>query len=56
VHEDDGIEREDSLFEYVDEREYAKIVQERQEAGFVLDDGEDRLSGFIDLVLKFAHW
>lgn len=41
LYEDDGVEKEASLFEYVDDREYARIVQQRQEEGFVLDDGEE---------------
>lgn len=40
VYEDGEVEQEESLFEYVDEREYARIVQRRQEEGFVLDDGK----------------
>ena len=40
VYADDEVEQEESLFEYVDDREYARIVQRRQEEGFVLDDGE----------------
>lgn len=38
--EEAGLEETQDLFEYVDEDEYAKIVQQRQEEGFVLDDGE----------------
>ena len=33
------LEKEEAVFEYVDDREYAKIVQQRQEEGFILDDG-----------------
>ena len=40
MREETELEEEKGLFEYVDEEEYAKIVQERQEEGFVLDDGE----------------
>lgn len=38
VIQEDELEKEEDLFEYVDDREYAKIVQKRQEEGFVLDD------------------
>ncbi len=40
MYEEDQVGQEESLFEYVDDREYARIVQRRQEEGFVLDDGE----------------
>lgn len=42
LHEESALEREEELFEYVDDKEYAKIVQQRQEEGFVLDDGKER--------------
>ena len=38
--EEAGLEEAQDLFQYVDEDEYARIVQQRQEEGFVLDDGE----------------
>ncbi len=38
--EESELEVTEDVFEYVDEKEYAKIVQQRQEEGFVLDDGE----------------
>ena len=38
--EEVGLEEAQDLFQYVDEDEYARIVQQRQEEGFVLDDGE----------------
>ncbi len=38
--EDSELEVAEDVFEYVNESEYAKIVQQRQEEGFVLDDGE----------------
>lgn len=41
MHEDVELEEEKGLFDYVDDREYAKIVQQRQEEGFVLDDGKN---------------
>ncbi len=40
VVEDSELEVAEDVFEYVNESEYAKIVQQRQEEGFVLDDGE----------------
>ena len=39
VHEEAELEVPRAVFDYVDEDEYARIVQERQEEGFVLDDG-----------------
>ncbi len=45
VHEEVELEQEEYIFDYVDEREYAKIVQQRQEEGFVLDDG--KVEGFM---------
>ena len=39
LHEEVELEKEEGIFDYVDDREYAKIVQQRQEEGFVLDDG-----------------
>ena len=39
VHEEAELEAPRAVFDYVDEDEYARIVQERQEEGFVLDDG-----------------
>ncbi len=32
--------KEEGLFEYVSEEQYSKIVQGRQEEGFVVNDGE----------------
>lgn len=43
LFEDEDLEKEEELFEYVDDREYAKIVQRRQEEGFILDDGEGKV-------------
>ena len=40
VHEETELEAPQAVFDYVDEDEYARIVQERQEEGFILDDGE----------------
>ena len=40
MHEEAELETPRAVFDYVDEDEYARIVQERQEEGFVLDDGE----------------
>ena len=40
VVEDSELEVTEDVFEYVNESEYAKIVQQRQEEGFVLDDGQ----------------
>ena len=39
MHEEAELETPRAVFDYVDEDEYARIVQERQEEGFVLDDG-----------------
>ena len=39
VHEEAELETPKAVFDYVDEDEYARIVQERQEEGFILDDG-----------------
>ena len=43
--QEDELEKAEDLFEYVDDREYAKIVQKRQEEGFVLDDVGKREGG-----------
>ncbi len=40
VIEETELEVAEDVFDYVNEKEYAKIVQQRQEEGFVLDDGE----------------
>lgn len=40
VVDDSELEVTEDVFKYVDEKEYAMIVQQRQEEGFVLDDGE----------------
>jgi len=45
VHEEVDLEKEEGIFDYVDDREYAKIVQQRQEEGFVLDDSEKWAKG-----------
>lgn len=34
------LEKEEAVFEYVDDKEYARIVHKRQQEAFVLDDGE----------------
>lgn len=39
VREESELEAPDDVYEYVDESEYARIVQQRQEEGFILDDG-----------------
>lgn len=33
------LETSESLFDYVDEKEYARIVHQRQNEGFIMDDG-----------------
>jgi len=39
VLDEQELETEEDVFDYVDEKEYAKIVQQRQEEGFVIDNG-----------------
>ena len=41
LHEETELEEHEGLFDYVEEEEYARIVQQRQEEGFILDDGEE---------------
>ena len=40
MREEEDLETCEDLFDYVDEDAYAKIVQRRQEEGFVINDGE----------------
>ena len=40
VREESELDSPANVFDYVDESEYARIVQQRQEEGFILDDGE----------------
>lgn len=40
LNEETELEEHEALFDYVEEDEYARIVQQRQEEGFILDDGE----------------
>ena len=40
LNEETELEEHKALFDYVEEDEYARIVQQRQEEGFILDDGE----------------
>ena len=47
TYEDEELEKEEDLFEYVDEKEYAKIVQKRQQEGFILDDGTIIRGGWV---------
>ena len=42
LHAETELEEHEALFDYVEEEEYARIVQQRQEEGFILDDGEKR--------------
>ena len=42
LHEETELEEHEALFDYIGEEEYARIVQQRQEEGFILDDGEER--------------
>lgn len=44
LHEETELEEHEGLFDYVEEDEYARIVQQRQEEGFILDDGEHTLA------------
>ena len=46
VFEETELEEEEDLFEYVNDREYARIVQKRQEEGFILDDGERKMQQY----------
>lgn len=41
LHEEAELEEQEGLFDYVEEEEYARIIQQRQEEGFILDDGEE---------------
>ena len=56
--EDSELEVTEDVFEYVDEAQYAKIVQERQEEGFVLDDGQysNVYNVALSCVLMFYRW
>ena len=38
------LETSESLFDYVDEKEYARIVHQRQSEGFTMDDGMSTLA------------
>ena len=40
LHEEVELEEHEALFDYVEEEEYARLIQQRQEEGFILDDGE----------------
>ena len=40
LHEEAELEEHEALFDYVEEEEYARLIQQRQEEGFILDDGE----------------
>ena len=40
VREETEVEEPEKLFDYVTEDEYSRIVQQRQEEGFIMDDGE----------------
>ena len=40
MHEESELEEHEALFDYVEEAEYARIVRQRQEEGFILDDGK----------------
>ena len=41
LNEETELEKHEGIFDYVEEDEYARIVQQRQEEGFILDDGKD---------------
>lgn len=45
VREETEVEEPEKLFDYVTEDEYSRIVQQRQEEGFIMDDGERREAG-----------
>lgn len=40
VREETEVEEPEKLFDYVTEDEYSRLVQQRQEEGFIMDDGE----------------
>ena len=40
MREETEVEEPEKLFDYVTEDEYSRIVQQRLEEGFVLNDGE----------------
>ena len=54
MHEDTELEEVKGVFNYVNEREYAKIVQERQEEGFIINDGEEWRRGWSEV--EEAMW
>ena len=46
-------EDEQDVYEVVDEEKYAKIVQERQEEDFIVDDGKMPIA---DIILNFIDF
>ena len=63
VREESELEAPEQLFDYVSEDEYSRLVQRRQEEGFILDDGQSPLTSqtylttdIRDLHAVHTHW